>query len=136
MLDSIKVLWHDRKRILGMPITFTKYSMSEDRLFLETGLLNTRQEEVILYRVRDISLSISLGQRIFGVGSVLIQSSDKSLPKLELKNIKQPREVKELIHKQVEEMKIARRLRVGEILDGGDVDSDDGTDDDLSLIHI
>ena len=134
MLDSIKVLWHDRKRILGMPITFTKYSMSEDRLFLETGLLNTRQEEVILYRVRDISLSISLGQRIFGVGSVLIQSSDKSLPKLELKNIKQPREVKELIHKQVEEMKIARRLRVGEILDGGDVDSDDGTDDDGAML--
>ena len=52
------VVWKDRKRICGLPITFTKYSMSEDRLFLETGLLNTRQEEVILYRVRDISLSL------------------------------------------------------------------------------
>ena len=42
------VVWKDRKRICGLPITFTKYSMSEDRLFLETGLLNTRQEEVRL----------------------------------------------------------------------------------------
>ncbi|MFR9190040.1 MAG: PH domain-containing protein [Anaerotruncus massiliensis (ex Togo et al. 2019)] len=111
------VVWKDRKRICGLPITFTKYSMSEDRLFLETGLLNTRQEEVILYRVRDISLTISLWQRIFRVGSVLVQSSDKSLPRLLLKNIREPRGVKELIHKQVEEMKLARRLRVGEILD-------------------
>ena len=120
------VVWKDRKRICGMPITFTKYSMSEDRLFLETGLLSTRQEVVILYRVRDISLTISLWQRIFRVGSVLVQSSDKSLPKLLLKNIRDPRGVKELIHRQVEEMKLARRLRVGEILDSDECGCDDG----------
>ena len=116
-----------------MPITFTRYSLSDDRLFLETGLLNMKQEEVILYRVRDISLSISLWQRIFRVGTVLVQSSDKSLPKLELKNIRKPREVKELIHKQVEEMKIARRMRVGEIVDDGDDGCDDCGDDDAIL---
>ena len=126
MLESMKLLWKDRKRILGMPITFTKYSMSEDRLFLEKGLFSIRQEEILLYRVRDISLKITLGQRIFGVGSVLIQSSDKSLPLLELKNIRQPREVKELIHQQVEEMKLSRRMRVGELLDDDSDRPDDG----------
>ena len=98
MGSEVPIVWKDRKRILGMPITFTRYSMSEDRLFLETGLLNTRQEEVLLYRVRDISLKITLGQRIFGVGSVLVQSSDKTMPVLELKNIRRPREVKETLH--------------------------------------
>lgn len=125
-------IWKDRKRFLGMPITFTRYSMSEDRLFLETGLLNTRQEEILLYRVRDISLRISLGQRLFGVGSVIVQSSDKSLPTLELRNIRSPREVKETLHQQVEEMKLARRMRVGEILDvqgSGDDDADDDIPD-------
>lgn len=117
MLEEIKLIWKDRKRILGMPITFTKYSMSDDRIFLETGLLNTRQEEVILYRVRDISLTVSLWQRIFGVGSVVIKSSDKTLPELKLDNIKQPREVKELVHQQVEAMKVSRNMRVGEIID-------------------
>ena len=37
--------------------------------------------------------------------------------------------VKELLHEQVEEMKIRRRVRVGEIM-GNDLD-DDGSDDDL-----
>lgn len=122
-IQQIQILWKDRKRIFGMPITFTRYSMSEDRLFLETGLLNTRSEEILLYRVRDISLRISLGQRIFGVGTVDILSSDKSLPALALVNIKNPRDIKETIHKQVEEAKIQRRLRVGELLD-----DDDGPD--------
>lgn len=122
-------IWKDRKRFLGMPITFTRYSMSGDRLFLETGLLNTRQEEILLYRVRDISLRISLGQRLFGVGSVIVQSSDRSLPVLELRNIRSPREVKETLHQQVEEMKLARRMRVGEILDVQGNGDDDGDDD-------
>lgn len=134
MDKSREYLWHDRKRILGLPITFTKYAMSEDRLFLETGLLNLALDEIILYRVRDIGLSRKLGQRIFGVGSVLIHSTDKSLPYLELKNIKNPTAVKEMIHKQVEEMKIARRIRIGELLDGGASAPEDdhaGDEDDL-----
>lgn len=119
MQQPRNVLWKDRKRILGMPISFTKYSISEDRLFLETGLLSTKEEEIILYRVRDITLKRSLGQKIFGVGSVMIHSSDQTTPELELKNIKNPREVKELLYRQVEETKLARRVRIGELVDDG-----------------
>lgn len=121
---EIKLLWKDRKRILGMPITFTKYSMSEDRLFLEKGLLNMNQDEILLYRVQDISLRLSLWQRIFGVGTVIVKSTDKTLPELVIQNIKHPREVKESLHRQIEEMKVARRMRVGEILEN-DGDCDD-----------
>ena len=122
----MEYIWKDRKRYFGLPNSFTKYSLSEDRIFLETGLLTTNLDEILLYRIRDISLRITLWQRIFGVGTVMLVSSDKSTPELELKNIKHPRDVKELIHKQVEEMKLARRLRIGEVLDDGD---DDETDD-------
>lgn len=124
MIDKITYLWKDRKRICGLPITFTRYSLSEDRLFLETGLLNLKQEELILYRVRDISLGITLGQRIFGVGSITIASSDKTTPTLLIKNIKKPREVKELIHQQVEKMKLQRKMRVGELLSGDECEHD------------
>ena len=123
---KINMNWSDRSRILGMPITFTKYSMSDDRIFCEKGLLSVKFEEILLYRVRDISMKITLGQRIFGVGSILLQSSDKTSPVLELKNIKNPREVKEMIHRQVEEIKVQRRMRFGEILeDPSDEDSFD-----------
>ncbi len=124
--DKITMKWSDRSRILGMPITFTKYSMSDDRIFCEKGLLSVKFEEILLYRVRDISMKITLGQRIFGVGNILLQSSDKTSPVLELKNIKNPREVKEMIHRQVEEIKVQRRMRFGEILeDPSDEDSFD-----------
>ena len=124
----IPMIWSDRKRILGMPLTFTKYSLSEDRIFLQTGFLNQKFEELLLYRVQDLTLTIKLGQRIFGVGTVTLHSSDRTTAHLELQNIRRPMEVKELIHKQVEEMKEARRMRLGELIDSDD-DNDGDCDD-------
>ena len=115
--ENIQTRWSDRSRIFGLPITFTKYSMSDDRIFCEKGLLNMKFEEILLYRVRDISMKITLGQRIFGVGSILLQSSDKTAPVLEIKNVKKPRQVKEMIHQQVEQVKEQRRMRFGEVLE-------------------
>jgi len=120
-MDSIQYLWKDRKRFLGLPLSFTRYRLSEDRLFLETGFLSLSADEVLLYRVRDLELNLRLGQRIFGVGTVVVHSSDHSIPTLELKNVKKPREVKEMIHRHVEQAKEARRMRTMEIMgEGGD----------------
>ena len=130
MAINIEYLWKDRKRYFGMPISFTRYSLSEDRLFISVGFLNIKDDEVLLYRVRDIDTSRSLWQRIFGVGTITVVSSDKTMPNLVLKNIKDPVMVKELIHKQVEEMKIQRRVRFGEIM-GTDLDNDNELDDDI-----
>ena len=123
-------IWGDRKRFLGMPLSFTRYALSEDRLFLSIGFLNVKDDEILLYRIRDISSSRSLWQRLFGVGTVSVVSSDKTMPTLVLKNIKRPLVVKELIHDQVEEMKIRRRMRVGEVMGMTDF-NDAGDDSDL-----
>ena len=53
MKTGIDTIWEDRKRILGMPISMTKYYLSEDRLFVQTGLINMKIEETLLYRVTD-----------------------------------------------------------------------------------
>ena len=129
MAINIEYLWKDRKRILGMPISFTRYSMSEDRLFLSVGFLSIKDEEILLYRIRDISVTRTLGQRLFGVGTITANSSDKSNPVLEIKNIKDPTAVKELLHTQVEEMKDRRRVRYSEIASYND-DMDDELDAD------
>lgn len=117
-------IWTDRKRLFGLPISFTKYSLSEDRLFRETGLLNLNEEEVLLYRVRDVSLSRSLWQRIFGVGTITVHSSDKTSPTLEVINVKDSKSVKELIFINVEKAKEERRMRATELLDDGAEDDD------------
>ena len=125
MAINIEYLWKDRKRYFGMPISFTRYALSEDRLFISVGLLNIKDDEVLLYRIRDIDTSRTLWQRLFGVGTITVMSSDKSMPTLILKNVKDPIFVKELLHTQVEEMKIRRRVRVGEIMGNGlDEDGD------------
>ena len=129
MAITIEYLWKDRKRYFGLPISFTRYALSEDRLFVSAGFLNIKDDEVLLYRVRDIDTARTLWQRLFGVGTVTVMSSDKSMPNMVLKNIKDPVMVKELIHKQVEEMKIKRRVRVGEIM-GNEIDDADGEFDD------
>lgn len=127
-------IWSDRKRFMGMPLSFTRYAMSDDRLFLSVGFLNIRDDEILLYRVRDITTRRSLWQRLFRMGSITIVSSDKTMPTLVLKNIKNPMKVKELIHEQVEAMKTKRRIRIGEImsnnLDGSDDDLDTDNDED------
>ena len=126
-MEPIKYLWKDRKRYLGLPLSFTRYSLSEDRLFCEKGFLNLKASEVLLYRVRDLELNMTLGQRIFGVGTICVHSGDQSNPHLDLVNVKKPREVKELIHKSVEAAKDARRMRTMEVMGdmGEDMEADE-----------
>ena len=129
MAINIEYLRKDRKRYFGLPLSFTRYQLSEDRLFLSVGFLNIKDDEVLLYRVRDIDTSRTLWQRLFGVGTITVVSSDKTMPTLVLQNVKDPVFVKELLHKQVEEMKIRRRVRVGEIMTTNMDDDDDDLDD-------
>ena len=132
-MESIEYLWKDRKRRFGLPLSFTRYALSEDRLFCETGFFNLKADEVLLYRVQDLELTMTLGQRIFGVGTVCVHSSDKSMPHLDLKNVKHPRRVKELIHQNVEEAKNRRRMRATELL-GKEGGPDYHDEDDLDFV--
>ena len=133
MAVNPEIIWKDRKRYFGLPLSFTRYSLSDDRLFLSIGFLNIQDEEVLLYRIRDINTTRTLWQRLFGVGTVTVVSSDKSMPTIVLKNVKDPMTVKELLHQQVEEMKIRRRVRVGEIMTSSMDDNDDDLDPDADL---
>lgn len=121
-------LWTDRRRRFGLPLSFTKYMLGENILMREMGILNLREEDVQLYRIMDIETNKPFVQRIFGCGTVIVHSSDKTAPVLELKSIKNPDAVKSLLYEKVEEAKTARRMRTTELLD---TDSDEftGADD-------
>ncbi len=74
-VERAEVLWKDRKRVLGMPLSFTRYEVTADRLILHRGFFNSVTDEVLLYRIMDIRLARSLGQKLFGVGTVTLISS-------------------------------------------------------------
>lgn len=117
-------IWKDRKRTLfGLPLSFTKYRLSEERLFIEKGFFSKTEDEVRLYRIMDVSLKRSFGQRIFGVGTIHCCSADKTLGDFDILSIKKPHEVKEILSELVEKQRDSKRVVNREYM--GDAHDDD-----------
>ena len=117
----MELLWKDRKRpIFGLPISFTKYRLTEEKLLINTGILSTKEEEIKLYRIMDITLHRSIWQRLFKVGTIHLCSGDKTTPEFDIKDVKRSTEVKELISQQVEIQRDKKRIAGREFL--GDID--------------
>lgn len=126
----VDVVWKDRKRIIfGLPWTFTKYGLSEDRVFIETGLFNLAENEVRLYRIMDVSLERKLWQRLFGLGTITCHSSDKTMGVFQIRNIKKPSEVKELLSSYIEGERSRKRVTSKEFIIDDDSDDIDDIDD-------
>lgn len=115
-MEGIVIFWSDRKRYFGLPISFTKYSLSAERVFVTKGLIKTTYEQTMLYRVVDVRCSITLWQRFFGVGTVTILSNDKSAPEVVLSNIQNPLHVKEMVHHLVEAIRQQKDIKPTEFL--------------------
>ena len=119
------ILWQDRKRIIfGLPWTFTKYVLTKEKLLIQTGILSTKEEEVRLYRIMDVTLRRSLAQRLFGLGTIHCCSADKSTPEFDIKWIPDSAAVKEKLSDLVEAERMAKRVSGREFM----TDTDDGED--------
>lgn len=99
------VVWKDRKRILGMPISFTKYYIKNNRLYMSAGLFSNQEDELMLYKIMDLRVNISLLDRIFRVGTVTIYSRDESNREMKLLKIKHPKKVRDMLSEKVESLK-------------------------------
>ena len=110
-------IWRARKRnFLGLPWTFTIYGFSEDRLYIKTGVLNTREDEVRLYRITDIGLERSLWQRIMGMETIRLYSSDQYMGDFSLVNVKNSEDVKEQLSELIEKERENKRVSSREFL--------------------
>lgn len=124
-MGNLEIIWKDRKRpIFGLPLSFTKYRLTEEKILIETGILSINQEEIQLYRIMDLTLKCSIWQRVFGVGTIHCCSGDKTTPEFDIKDVKKPSQVKELLSKQVEIQRDKKRIAGREFL----VDSEDNID--------
>jgi uncharacterized membrane protein YdbT with pleckstrin-like domain len=93
-----------------------RYRLTTQRLFVQTGLVAKKLEEVELFRVKDVTLSQGLLQRLLGVGTIVVLSSDDTTPRLELAGIRQPLEVKETIRNAFRASRQREGLRMGEYI--------------------
>ena len=122
-----EIVWSDRKRIVfGLPWTFTKYSLTKEKLLVETGIFSKSEEEVRLYRIMDLTLRRSFWQRLFGVGTIHCCTADKTAPELDILWIKDASNVKELLSDLVEAERMEKRVSSREFFtdDDGDMDGD------------
>lgn len=121
MPEKMQYVWEDRKRtFLGLPWSFTKYRLTEEKLFITTGLFNTKEEEIRLYRVMDMTLNRSLGEKIFALGTIHLCSADKSTPEFDLKHIKKSHDVRNLISDYVEKQRDIKGIVSREFLGSDD----------------
>lgn len=117
--QNIKCLWKDRKRYFGMPISFTIYGIFEKedmwtKLFVQTGLLDTRVEELHIYRIDDISVKQTLWDKIFNVGTIIVYCQDASANEVYIKSVKNPYKVRSILNDLIESARTNKRVVFGE----------------------
>lgn len=126
-----EIIWQDRRRYLGLPISFTVYKFDANRFYEKKGLFNTKEEEILLYRILDVSLKRSLWQKIFGVGTIVLSTADQSTPVLEVKSIKNSdrvrRALSNIVEKERDEKRVLGKEMFGasgafDVLDGSGMD--------------
>ena len=101
----------ERKRWLffGLPFTFTKYTVNEEKLIINKGLLKTTEDTCYLYKIIDIKLERSLCERIFGMGTILCYTGDVTDKVIKLIHIKNSKTINDFLLDQSEEMRRKRR---------------------------
>ena len=123
------VIWKDRKHFMWFPISFTKYEIKNERLYQETGLISTHYDELLLYRITDLCLKRTLAQKIYGTGTIILYTKADSDKEVLLKNIKEPKHVKDLISKLVEEARDRKKVVGKEFFNSSDIEDLDDLDD-------
>lgn len=124
--EKKEILWTDRKHILGMPISFTKYSVDSERFYIKKGFLNISKDETWLYRIKDLSMTANLFERMFGLGTLQIACSDVSSGgTIIVKSVKSADQLKDLIYELVTQSRAKNRIRANDVMG----DSGEGLED-------
>ncbi len=115
--------------ILILPIPFalyrwlavkcTRFTLTTQRFRIERGILNKHLDDLELYRVKDITLSQPLIQRIVGLGTLTMVTSDATTPTVILPAIPDALPIMDRIRNEVDRVRRERGVRELDVHDDG-----------------
>ena len=127
---KLSFVWKDRKHtFLGLPFSFTRYRLTKTKLIIDTGFFNRVEDDILLYRISDITLKRTFGERLLGLGTIHCCSADKTSPEFDIKRIRHPHDVKEQLSDLIEAERASHSVSIREVVDG-DMEHGGGCDCD------
>lgn len=132
--DIPDVKWHDKRRYLGMPISFTRYILTDKKLITRCGLFSLKEDEVNLYRVYDKRIEMGFFERLFNCGTIILLSKDADSSKKVIKSVKNVRTTAKLIDEYIEAERTKYAVRGRDMIGShihGDHDCDEIIDDEV-----
>ncbi|MBI4556126.1 MAG: PH domain-containing protein [Candidatus Hydrogenedentes bacterium] len=87
------------------------YEITTERIRLTKGVFSKQTEEIELYRVKDLNITQPFFLRMFSLGSIHLQTSDRSAPDFILRALPKIYELRDLIRKHVELRRDQKRVR-------------------------
>ena len=119
--------FRERKRwlFLGLPWTFTVYTVGEEKITRNTGLFNKMEDDCYMYKVVDVKLEQSFWERMVKVGTVHCFTGDTTDSDLLLRHIKNAKAIKDFIFEAAETARMKRRtVNMQDIGSHIDIDGD------------
>lgn len=124
--------FNERKRIkfFGLPFSFTKYFIGEEKITITTGFLNITEDDAYMYKIQDVRLTRSLSERIFKLGTIICYTGDTTHPELIFWHVRHSGDIKDFIMQYSEEARRKRRS-----LHTLNIDAEDLDEEELGEIH-
>jgi hypothetical protein len=95
--------------LFGLPWTFTKYEIRENDFTIIKGVFTVRENDCYMYKISDVEITSTLLQRMGGMSTIILYTSDVTDRTIVMKNIKHGREIKDFILQASESARIRRK---------------------------
>ena len=100
---------YGRLLLFGIPWPFKHYEIYENEMTITSGFLSIKEDDCFMYKITDVELSRSLLQRMAGLSTITLFTSDVTDKTIIMKNIKHGREIKDFINQESEKARLRRR---------------------------
>lgn len=114
-LALIPCLWLYQYLVMVFRKMDVRYRLTTHRFFHESGILRRKQDLIEVIDIDDITCDQSLLERLVGVGSIHISSSDKTHPELTIYGIEDCKSVSEIMERARHDERRRRGLHIEHI---------------------